>query len=98
MVLALAQIERALQVGVALGIVLNDGNVDVLGEVSGLVLMIARLHAEQNAERVFAARQVFERDGDFVAGVEAEIEADGRLAGGYRTGDVLASFTGFEDR
>ena len=71
----------ALQIGVALGIFFNDGDVDMLGEVSRLVQMVARLDAEQNIERVFAARQLLQRNGDLVAGVEAKIEAHGRLAG-----------------
>ena len=56
MVLSLSHVERALQIGLALGIVFNRWDADVLHEINGLIAMILLLYAENDAEHVFRSR------------------------------------------
>ena len=97
-ILAFADIEGALQIGVALGVFFNGRHADMLREVNRLVGMVLGRDAKQDVEQIFRADQLFQRDGDLVSGVKSQIEPKRRLGGSDGAGQVLARFAGFEHR
>ena len=60
--------------------------------------MVLRLDPENDAEHVFAAGHLLKWYGYLIAGMETEVETDGRLARSNGTRQVLANLTRFEHR
>src|ERR1700690_1684022 len=96
MVAAFSKIEAALQKGIALGLIFNLWNADVLREINGAVRMVLRLHTEKDIEGVFAAGKILERYGYVVPCVEAQVETQCRLRGRYGTSQVFADIAGLK--
>ena len=65
---------------------------------AGSSLRAVRSHANQNGKQILIAGHIVQRQVDFVAAVEAQIETQRGLHRIHRAGQILANFLGFEDR
>src|SRR5579862_2378052 len=98
MVLAFADIERALQIGIALGVFLNGRYTDMLRKVNRLIRIVFGRDAEKDIEQIFGANQLFEWDSHLVAGMKSQIEPKHRLGGIDCTNEILARVASLQNR
>ena len=86
MVLPFPDFEGALQIGRTAGIVVNGGHGDVLGEVDRVFGVVVGGDPEDHGEVVVGTGEFLEGNGDLIAGMELEVEADYRLVDLHNTG------------
>jgi len=97
MVLALTDVEVAAQVGIALGILIDEGNRDALRQLDGGVRISGWKHPENHGEFIALACQFPQRYADVVTGVKLEIEAELRLDGRDGAREIFAGVVGLQD-
>ncbi len=91
-IVTLPQVNAALQCGIALGVFLNGGHIEMLNEVCGSHRVVARINAKYDRESFAGAGQFAQGNRDIKTAVEAEIESQLRLSLRDGARDVLADF------
>ncbi len=98
MIAAFSQIQDPAKRGVAFGVLVDLRHVDVLDEVSGIVLTLVRSNAEQNRKLVFPSGKVVERDAYVKSQMETQVKAELGFNGVHGARKVLADVRRLQDR
>ena len=96
MIVAFADIERALQSGVAFRIFVDGGHTSLLNEVHRVFFAFRMTDAKEDSKQVLGTRQFFKRDHHVVAGVKFQIEPKYGFDGGDGAAQVFAWLARFQ--